>query len=226
MKRSQINRIIKESMAFFMQYQFELPEFAFFSIDDWKKHESLAAEIFETGMGWDVTDSGMGDFKKYGLTLFTLRNGIVNHQKYQKPYAEKIMISRENQVTPMHFHKHKMEDIINRGGGVLAMQLYLSAELGGFSDKHFTLSVDGIQRTFEPGEWLLLKPGQSVTLLPDVYHTFHAREKDVMIGEVSMVNDDNHDNFFYEEVKRFPDIEEDEQAEFLLVGDYAKFLSL
>ena len=31
-------------------------------------------------------------------------------------YAEKIMISRENQVTPFHTHKVKTEDIIVRGG--------------------------------------------------------------------------------------------------------------
>ncbi|MFR1280879.1 MAG: D-lyxose/D-mannose family sugar isomerase [Parabacteroides distasonis] len=33
----------------------------------------------------------------------------------KKSYCEKIMMVREGQVTPVHFHWKKMEDIINRG---------------------------------------------------------------------------------------------------------------
>ena len=36
-------------------------------------------------------------------------------------YAEKIMISRQDQVSPMHRHIVKAEDIINRGGATLAL---------------------------------------------------------------------------------------------------------
>jgi D-lyxose ketol-isomerase len=45
---------------------------------------------------------------------FTLRNGSPNGVPYEKCYAEKIMHVRDGQVTPMHFHWRKREDIINR----------------------------------------------------------------------------------------------------------------
>jgi len=45
-----------------------------------------------------------------------------------------------------------------------------------------------------------------------------------VVGEVSMVNDDHHDNFFYDEVGRFPEILEDVEPAYLLVNDYSKFL--
>jgi D-lyxose ketol-isomerase len=46
----------------------------------------------------------------------------------------------------------------------------------------------------------------------------------VLVGEVSAVNDDNSDNYFYEPVGRFPVVEEDEEPLHLLVPDYTKFL--
>ena len=47
---------------------------------------------------------------------------------------------------------------------------------------------------------------------------------DVLIGEVSTVNDDNTDNIFREDIGRFSEIEEDEAPRHLLVSDYDKFL--
>jgi D-lyxose ketol-isomerase len=44
----------------------------------------------------------------------------------------------------------------------------------------------------------------------------------LLLGEVSMVNDDHNDNFFEEKLGRFPIIEEDEKPLHLLVGDYKK----
>src|SRR5690606_40618622 len=63
----------------------------------------------------------------------------------------------------------------------------------------------------EPGGILRLGPGESVTLLPGVWHAFWAEEKDVLIGEVSTVNDDLTDNVFAEPVSRFSKVEEDEE---------------
>ena len=42
----------------------------------------------------------------------------------------------------------------------------------------------------------------------------------VLLGEVSVVNDDVNDNRFHQAVGRFPEIEEDELPYRLLVGDY------
>ncbi len=79
-------------------------------------------------MGWDITDFGSGDYEKIGLFLFTIRNGRQADLKRMrgKLYAEKLLIADVGQVTPMHFHWNKSEDIINRGGGDLVIQLYNS----------------------------------------------------------------------------------------------------
>ena len=224
MKRSQINSIIRQSIDFFEKHNFILPPFAYFNLKDWRNLKEDASEIFDIPLGWDITDFGKGNFDNIGLILFTLRNGKLGSDKYTKPYTEKIMIQKKDQITPMHFHKSKMEDIINRGGGVLAIQLYMADENGQFSADDLSLSMDGIKKTFKAGEWVYIKPGQSITLTQAVYHTFHAENSDVLVGEVSMVNDDHHDNFFYDEVGRFPEILEDVEPAYLLVNDYSKFL--
>ena len=113
MKRSQINSQIEEAIKTFEKAGFKLPPFAFWKPEQWKSMGAEINEIRENGLGWDVTDFGTGDFENYGLLLFTIRNGNYHHpDKYPKTYAEKIMIVRENQVTPYHFHQKKREDII------------------------------------------------------------------------------------------------------------------
>lgn len=170
-------------------------------------------------LGWDVTDFGSGDFARRGLFLFTLRNGNLNGSS-KKSYAEKIMIVREQQETPMHFHRNKMEDIINRGGGALCIQLYASTSDEGLSEFPLIVSVDGISRSIEAGSIVTLHPGESICLEPFVYHRFWAEGGMALVGEVSLVNDDRTDNRFMEDLGRFPSIEEDEPPLHLLVCDY------
>ena len=122
MKRSEINQLIIESKAFFNQMNFKLPPWAFWGPNDWKGKYETCSEVIDNMLGWDLTDFGSGDFHKVGLILFAVRNG--NIKKDNKPYAEKAMIVEELQETPMHFHWSKMEDIINRGGGNLVIELY------------------------------------------------------------------------------------------------------
>jgi D-lyxose ketol-isomerase len=175
-------------------------------------------------LGWDLTDFGCGDFSKKGLILFSVRNG--NPGKDRKTYAEKAMIVEENQETPMHFHWRKMEDIINRGGGNLLIELYKSDNLEGFSTESFEVKVDGIKRIVDPGTTVVLSPGESICLEQGVYHRFYGEEGKgkVFVGEVSAVNDDSIDNRFYDEVGRFPEIEEDEAPLHLLASDYPRYL--
>ena len=45
----------------------------------------------------------------------------------------------------------------------------------------------------------------------------------MLVGEVSMVNDDRTDNRFFESIGRFPQIMEDEPPLHLLTMDYAKY---
>ena len=224
MKRSEVNQIIEDAKEFFDHHQFRLPEWATWSPEQWKGSYKQCAEIIDNQLGWDITDFGSGDFAKTGLMLFTIRNG--NWNKQDKTYCEKIMIADENQETPMHFHWKKMEDIINRGGGNLVMELYKATEEGALTDHNVNISIDGVENTFSAGEKVILKPGQSITLKPHVYHRFYGEERHgkVLIGEVSTVNDDANDNRFYQEIGRFPDIEEDEPPIHLLISDYKKYL--
>jgi D-lyxose ketol-isomerase len=224
MKRSEINSIIRDAREFFRKYQFHIPPWAYWSPEEWKGKYQICSEIVDHGLGWDITDFGSGNFKKRGLLLFTIRNGSIH--KDDKKYCEKVMIVREKQVVPMHFHWSKTEDIINRGGGNLIIELYMAYKNEQLSDKPFTASVDGIVRTFEPGYKLVLTPGESITLPPFLGHRFYGETGtgDVLVGEVISVNDDKTDNRFMEEIGRFPTINEDEKPLHLLVSDYSNYI--
>ena len=181
--------------------------------------------MIDARLGWDVTDYGSGRFAEMGLFLFTARNGRVADLPTGRGmlYAEKIMISRRDQLAPMHRHIVKAEDIINRGGGTLALELFASGPDGAI-DRSAGLIVptDGVLRTLPAGGVLTLAPGESVTLLPGVWHAFWGERADVLIGEVSTVNDDVTDNVFADPVGRFATIEEDVEARHLLVADYGE----
>jgi D-lyxose ketol-isomerase len=221
MKRSQINRLIREAADFFAQHKFLLPPFANWQAQQWRQVGDRASEIRRAGLGWDITDFGSGDFYNKGLTLFTVRNGTPNDPG-GKTYCEKIMMVRENQVTPLHFHFAKMEDIINRGGGKLAIRFFWADASEGLDrSRPVEISTDGVTRTLAPGEQLVLEPGESVTIPRMLYHDFWAvpGHGPVMAGEVSSVNDDKTDNRFLEAPGRFPQIEEDEAPAFLLCSE-------
>ncbi|TAH73700.1 MAG: D-lyxose/D-mannose family sugar isomerase [Anaerolineaceae bacterium] len=222
MKRSRVNQIIRESEAFIKEQGFLLPPFAAWTVEDWQEKGHECDEIRDNMLGWDITDFGHGDFDNIGLTLITIRNGNQLNPKYDKTYAEKILISREGQVTPMHFHWNKMEDIINRGGGILMMQLYNSTEDERLADTDVHIVSDGVALTLKAGSILELQPGSSITLTKGMYHSFWAKEGhgSVMVGEVSQCNDDNSDNRFLDNGGRFPRIEEDEEPYRLLCNEY------
>ncbi len=223
MKRSEINRIMQEALHLFDEYKIKVSPFVLWTPEEWKKKGSEAREIVDNMLGWDITDYGQGDFNKIGLLLITLRNGNQKEkEKYPKPYAEKLMVVRENQVTPMHFHWNKMEDIINRGGGNLLIKLYNSTEYGELADTDVNVVIDGIKHLFPAGGVACLKPGESITLTQGLYHRFWGQEStgSVLVAEVSMTNDDKNDNRFYDKVGRFPEIVEDELPLHLLCNEY------
>lgn len=204
------------------EQRFALPPFAFWTPQDWKTIGHEADEIRSRRLGWDLTDFNLGRFDELGLTLFTIRNGRLDDPHNQKTFAEKIMVSGEGQVTPFHFHWQKTEDIINRGGGDLIVELYNSDAGERFANTPVRVSCDGVERQVPPGGPVLLRPGESITLIPRVYHKFYARPGTgpVLIGEVSTVNDDATDNRFYEPLPRFPAIEEDQPPLHLLCTEY------
>ncbi len=224
MKRSEINQLIVNARKFFEEQNFKLPPWAFWGPSDWKGKKEICSEIVENMLGWDITDFGSGDFFNRGLLLFTIRNGSAVRR--EKKYAEKIMIVEEEQETPMHFHWQKMEDIINRGGGNLCIDLYGSTEDEQMSKGPLTVKIDSIEREVEAGGTVVLTPGESICLERGMYHRFYGEKGKgkVLVGEVSETNDDNTDNRFHEELGRFPQIEEDVDPVHLLVNDYPNYL--
>lgn len=227
MKRSRINQIMSEAHDMISHYGFVLPPFADWSPAEFQARAADASNVIGARCGWDITDYGAGRYDEMGLFLFTLRNGrLADLQRGGGMcYAEKLLISKQDQLSPMHTHVIKAEDIINRGGATLVVELYGSDDGGGFAeDKGGTVYCDGIRRDFAPGERLRLAPGESVTLMPGDWHAFWGEGGDVLIGEVSTVNDDETDNVFREPIGRFANIDEDVDPLHLLVSDYTSWL--
>jgi len=222
MKRSEINQIMRNAVEFVEEMKFLLPPFAYWTPGDWKKKGHEYDEIRDNMLGWDITDFGSGDFYDTGLLMFTVRNGSLVMDKYVKPYAEKILIVEEGQITPYHFHWQKMEDIINRGGGNLMVKVYASTKAGEFSKGPVKISMDGRNYAVKAGTVIKVVPGQSITLPTGQYHKFWAEKGagKILLGEISKVNDDRTDNRFYEKVGRFPEIEEDAAPLYLLSNGY------
>ena len=227
MKRSRINDIMAAADDMIRHYGFVLPPFAYWSPDQFKAKAATARRVIDGRCGWDITDYGQGRFDQMGLFLFTLRNGsLADLQRGGGMcYAEKLLISRHDQLSPMHTHVIKAEDIINRGGATLAVELFGSDAKGNCSPDHGGLvRCDGIDLPYKPGQKLKLAPGESVTLMPGDWHAFWGEGGDVLIGEVSTVNDDVTDNVFREPIGRFAEIDEDVEPTHLLVSDYETWL--
>ena len=225
MKRSEINRIIREADNFIESHGFLLPPFAHWTPQQWRDRGKDALAIVQHQLGWDITDFGSGDYARVGLFLFTVRNGHPDNLKtLQGPlYAEKLLIVLEGQVTPLHFHWNKTEDIINRGGGRLVLELFNSGPNFETLETEVSVLTDGVRRTLSAGGRVTLEPGESITLPTTLYHQFWAEGGTVLVGEVSNVNDDHFDNHFLTPVGRFPQIEEDEEPFRLLYNDYPRY---
>ncbi|MFA6962769.1 MAG: D-lyxose/D-mannose family sugar isomerase [Opitutaceae bacterium] len=188
MKRSEINATYQAALACFTRHGWALPPRA----------------------RWDITDFGLGDFARHGLTLINLAT--------EPEYCEKLMYARRNQTTPAHTHAKKKEDIICRAGE-LTLELW-PAKPGSSSPTTITVPVDGAPVTLAAGARLVLPAGSRVTLVPGVWHAFYPTSDECVIGEVSTANDDLHDNFFVNpDIGRFPGIEEDEPAAIRLVSE-------
>lgn len=227
MKRSEINARMKSAVEFLRKQNFHLPRWAFWTPDDWSKAGHEADEIRQRQLGWDITDFGSGDYSKQGLLMFTIRNGVLTQKpdNMAKDYCEKLLLVDENQVTPTHFHWAKMEDIINRGSGKLVLELWnADPKTEQRLDTPVQVSIDGIAHRFAAGEKVVLEPGDSITLPPFNYHRFYGQKGcgTVLVGEVSRVNDDVHDNRFLDQLPRFPAIDEDEKPLYLLCTEYPK----
>jgi hypothetical protein len=228
MRRSEINRIISTAKWFFAEHKFLLPPFAHWSADEMRHKLTPQSQIYRGRLGWDVTDFGQGNFDKLGILLFTIRNG--DKDKLQsgrgRLYCEKLLFFTPGQSCPSHSHYVKTEDIINRGGGRLRINL-MAGDLKGKPRKgEAQVLIDEEPFVFEGTSTVHLEPGQSIVLEPGIYHELKAEDQPVMLGEVSLVNDDLKDNIFLTPMARFSAIEEDEPPLHLLCSDYDRVLGL
>lgn len=222
MKRSKINDALKKMETMINEQRFALPPFCHFTPAQWQEKGHEYDEVRDNMLGWDITDFGLDHFDKVGFSLITLRNGNIKDSRYTKPYAEKLLFLDEGQTAPMHFHWSKMEDIINRGGGDVLIRVYNSTKDGQLADTDVSVHMDGRTLTVPAGTQIKLTPGESITIQQYMYHDFEqvSGTGPVLLGEVSMCNDDNADNRFYEAIGRFPAIEEDEPPYRLLCNEY------
>ncbi len=224
MKRSKINSCIEKAQAFANKMNAKLPPFAFWTIQDWQSKGPECDEIRKIMLGWDVTDFGQNDYYKTGRTLFTLRNGSASFPDVPRPYSEKFIFIEENQAAPIHYHNKKTEDIINRGGGNIIVQVSKSNPQGQKSDEPFTLSVNGIKTPFCPDQTIRLKPGESILIPAGIIHEFWSEEGTGMTlsGEIGTVCDDINDNVFLTPSARFSEIQEDEKPNHYLCNEYPR----
>ena len=226
MKRSEINKALKDLERMCKEYKFSLPPFCHFTPKEWETKGHEWDEVRDCMLGWDITDFGLGKFDEIGFSLITIRNGNRKMQdKYPKVYAEKLLYLNDGQYACNHFHWYKTEDIINRGGGNVLIRVYNSLENEEI-DKESDVRVcsDGRTYTVPAGTQIKLTPGESIHIYQGLYHDFLAEKGTgpVLLGEVSQCNDDNTDNRFNPPVGRFPKIEEDEEPYRLLCNEYPK----
>jgi D-lyxose ketol-isomerase len=189
--RSAINRAFRDASACFRRHRWALPP----------------------RPRWDITDFGLGDFARFGLTLINLTA--------EPEYCEKLMYARRGQTTPCHTHARKKEDIICRAGR-LTLRLWPKKPGGANGRAAATLAVpvNGVLRRVRAGRAFTLAAGSRVTLEPGVWHEFFPASAECIIGEVSTANDDLVDNFFLDPaIGRFPGIVEDARPAVRLVSE-------
>ncbi len=224
MKRSEINKALKELKSMCKKFHCYLPPFCHMTPEEWESAGTELDEVRDCMLGWDITDFGLGDFDRFGFSLITIRNGSRRQpEMYPKVYAEKLLYLKEGQKAANHFHWFKTEDIINRGGGNVLIRVFNALpdeEIDYESD--VIVHTDGRKRVVSAGTQIKLTPGESIWITQRMYHDFEVEPGTgpVLLGEVSQCNDDNNDNRFNPLVGRFPEIEEDEMPYRLLCNEY------
>ena len=224
MKRSEVNSHIKWAVELLAKHDIRLPETAYWPPEKWRENSACTETIRRTGLGWDITDFGTGNFPEIGAVLYTVRNGLVDEPNVGVPYCEKYILMKEGQRLPKHYHVFKSEDIIARAGGAFTVYLWnVDRESGLELKTPVKVWMDGIERVFAPGEPISISQGNSITLAPYVAHVFGPSRGsgESVIGEVSKVNDDHTDNYFLEKVSRFADIKEDDPPLHPLCNEYS-----
>lgn len=64
MKRSEINKALRDMENLINEYKFSLPPFCHFTPEEWQSKSSEYDEVRDNMLGWDITDYGLGDFQR------------------------------------------------------------------------------------------------------------------------------------------------------------------
>ena len=72
MKRSEINKALKELEKMIADHQYYLPKFANFTPEEWKTKGHEFDEIRDNMLGWDITDYGIEPVER-AKALFWLK---------------------------------------------------------------------------------------------------------------------------------------------------------
>lgn len=104
MKRSEINRALKEMEAMVKEYRFAVPPFCDFTPEEWQEKGHEYDEIRENMLGWDITDYGLGRFDQVGFSLITIRNGnLQKKDKISETICGKTSLYQRRPVFPHAF---------------------------------------------------------------------------------------------------------------------------
>lgn len=221
MKRSEIEAIIGKSLAMMASQRFYLPPFAGWTPEQWREQAEPTRAMRAAGVGWNIVEFEKDAFFRSGIAVFTLRMGDYRDlpKGAGRLYAEKAFVLFEGQRVPHHYHRVKTEDLINRGGGILGVDLVRVNEQGMELDDDITLERNGVEITVPAHTVLQLEPGESIVLLPGLAHAFIG-VSEVLCGEISLANDDATDNYFLQPLPTSSPIVEDSPARHLVLADY------
>jgi D-lyxose ketol-isomerase len=224
MRRSQIETIIDKSQAAMMRLGCPLPPFAAWTPDDWRSRAAETATMRANFLGWNIVEFAKDDFFAKGIAVFTTRMGDYRDLPTGagRLYGEKVFVLFDGQNVPHHYHIEKTEDLLNRGGGTLSVNLVKVMLDGTPTDESILLERNGVREIVAANTSVKLAPGESILLEPYVAHAFLG-EGEVLCGEISLANDDTTDNYFLEPFPAPSPIIEDVPARHLVVADYRSF---
>jgi D-lyxose ketol-isomerase len=150
MKRSEINSLLRSASHCYRAHGWALPP----------------------NPRWDITDFGLGDWRRYGLVLVNLAE--------EPEYCEKLMYAQKGMTTPAHAHAKKKEDIICRWGK-LAVQVWANKPALG-ENKAFGIPINHEEQSVSSGSVLELDAGWRVTLVPGYIMSFLPSQTSVSLG--------------------------------------------
>ena len=149
MKRSEINRLIEDALKFFQEMHFKLPPLGYLDTGAMEQAGGIVR-----GSGNESV--GMGPHGFWYREFQCGRVAAFHPSKRESATRPEALCGKNHDRPGGTGDPHafstgpKMEDIINRGGGNLMIQLYPSDREGGFAKKSFQVSLDGLKRELKP----------------------------------------------------------------------------